>query len=247
MDTKLSRAVITVKNCAQIFQASRHSTHGKNQISSLVTCLFFYCSPIAIGRFIASVIVASFKSQAGQRLTHVFEKVLKRFPSLANLNAPASIVVVLWLAWVGTTLSHVSPSRISSGFLFATGEQSVTVWFSSSGCTEAALYASQPPTGNQVTFVLGGDGPTFTLAQEVVWSGRIAQNEKLAKPFTDQFNLFCHTVVTSLFESGGVRLIPALTAPKDLRFPLHPQTKCTMLPRAAQPVGAFCHEDHLPV
>lgn len=69
---------------------------GKQPVGSTISSLLSACSPVAVFWAVVLAVVASFNGMPSTwHLSHVAEKSLKGLePSVANLNAPAAVVVV---------------------------------------------------------------------------------------------------------------------------------------------------------
>ncbi len=78
-------------------------------IRSLITGLFFSCRPSAILRGIVTIVVDALDAVLGRRITHVGIEVFKRLPTLADLNATRTVVMVRGAARILTSVFHTSP------------------------------------------------------------------------------------------------------------------------------------------
>lgn len=101
-----------VESAAQICERSKYAPHRKVARASSIKGLLSGRCPSAVIRFIALVIVASFKCQRGGFFPHVRKKVLKLQPPIADLYSSTSVVCPSWIAWVGTPLDHHTPRGI---------------------------------------------------------------------------------------------------------------------------------------
>lgn len=88
----------------------------KNPVAKFVFCLFScllkLAKPLAVFWGIAFVVVNSIYCFACRPMTHIGQKVFKRFPSVAHSNTPTPVPLPLCIVWVGASLPHFFPSSI---------------------------------------------------------------------------------------------------------------------------------------
>jgi hypothetical protein len=80
---------------------------------ALIFTLFQYRCPSHIAWFVGPVFIGvAVQSFIRRPSTYVREKLFKRFPSFANLDATTSVVFVLWIFWVTASVAHANPSMV---------------------------------------------------------------------------------------------------------------------------------------
>jgi hypothetical protein len=82
-------------------------------ISASVINLFFFRSPFAIGRFIITIIINSFKRMFGSvRGPHILKKISKGMPTFTHLYSPFSIKTISGIFRIMTSVVHRRPNFI---------------------------------------------------------------------------------------------------------------------------------------
>lgn len=90
---------------------------GNEPVASSVPVLHFSGGPAAIARFISSAVVDSVKriAKAGA-VTHIFNKVFKAVPALANRNPAPAVIGKRTVSWVIATRKHAVPNLVLGSF-----------------------------------------------------------------------------------------------------------------------------------
>lgn len=86
---------------------------------TLISLLFFFCSPAAIGRPIISVIVNSINGISRWFYSHILCKSVKIKPSFAYGNTPSTIIFPLTERWIITTVMHSFPRIVKRMLAFS--------------------------------------------------------------------------------------------------------------------------------
>jgi hypothetical protein len=82
---------------------------------SLITCLFFHGSPLAVTGFVVAVVIYTFYSMFWCRwFSHVGIEVFKFVPAFADFNAATTIINIGFMLWVFTSCFHVLPTAIAT-------------------------------------------------------------------------------------------------------------------------------------
>lgn len=78
-----------------------------------ISCLFSSTRPSAIARFVIAIIVDAVNGKSGRSMTHICEKGLEAItPTVAHLDASATVVCIVPRVWVAASLNHAGPSTI---------------------------------------------------------------------------------------------------------------------------------------
>ena len=138
------------KVSAQISETRSNAPHRHNQICASIARLLARCGPSTVSRLIIPIVIRKpVNACSGGFLAHVFQEVLKRLaPPLAYLNASASIVVIIFNTWIGTSTVHLRPSNISSGAVVSPSMsvafiRSVLPLKTAAGCTYSVTDVAQ--------------------------------------------------------------------------------------------------------
>lgn len=135
--------VITSKPFNQINQAGGYSSERNNKIASLITILMSHCSPDAIRRLVVSFVSNALNTPTKLAWSHILKKVGKGIsPSVTNFNVAASVVFVVFLAWICATRNQTGPNSVSSSSFPTASLTMLNVDFES--VTAAGFYESAP-------------------------------------------------------------------------------------------------------
>src|ERR1700731_4426694 len=75
-----------------------------------VVSLFFYSRPLAVRRFVVSIVVDSLNGHTFRPRPHIFHKRQKATPpTVADLNAPSSVPRVAFIVRVSASRNHRVP------------------------------------------------------------------------------------------------------------------------------------------
>jgi hypothetical protein len=89
---------------------------------SLICSLFSERGPAAISRLISKVVIQPVYGVLWRRgKTHVSEKILKRKPALAHLDAPLPIAVIIFVVRIIAALLHPRPRVVGLGMPLSMG------------------------------------------------------------------------------------------------------------------------------
>lgn len=110
-----------------------------------VSLLLTSSRPPAIFRAIVSIVIKSINGvQRTWTSAHILEKVFKRVhPSIANSNAPSSIMHPSIKSWICASFSHLAPSFILNCFAFAVSSSNLACYFFLKASAAIAFPAAQ--------------------------------------------------------------------------------------------------------
>lgn len=160
--------------------------------------LIFQRNPLAIARLVITVIVDAFNRVAFRARSHVCQESLKTVPSFADLNASTAVAVKSLVFWVGASLAHHKPDRISR-FSLAVSPDAMTVRLAGAASVEKVSPKATARTGVTSQNCAAGDRGCLTA---------IALTNP-AIPFPDLFrskdNETADTLSRSIFEPHTYR------------------------------------------
>jgi len=117
-----------IQKLAPFGNAQSHAIYLNNIGCTSIPRLSFRGSPFAIIWFVIAVIINAVQaiSAGGRRAEpHIGQEIFEGGkPSLANLDPPASINWIFWVAWVKTSLLHGTPRVIFETLRFVVGSVS---------------------------------------------------------------------------------------------------------------------------
>ena len=87
---------------------------GHVDVAGCIVGLLFPSRPVAVFRAVGAVIVRAFKGVFVRRVAHIGHESIKVVPSLADLDAPAAVAVVMGGFRVVATVLHCNPNMINS-------------------------------------------------------------------------------------------------------------------------------------
>ena len=93
----------------------RYAVFGNSDVSLSVVRLFFAGRPSAIFRAVRAVVINAIKSGSGWSFTHIRNKIRKRHPSFANINASSPISFICRVFRIRTTLFGGLPYGVQVG------------------------------------------------------------------------------------------------------------------------------------
>lgn len=135
--------VISAESINQINKASSDTSQRNNKITSPVSVLMNHCRPYTVFGFIVSFVSDSLDAPPNLSWSHVLKEVSKRIsPSLANLNAAASVILIVFLFGVCASGNESSPDSICSSPVSTTGLPVLDVYLESDAAT--GFYHSTP-------------------------------------------------------------------------------------------------------
>jgi len=196
--------------------ATSDTSNGHHHVGSRVARLMNLRSPNTVERLsvpaVIAVVMNSFKSPSFFAVAHVFKKVRKRFPTLADLYSSASIIIKGFVIWVGASLYHSTPYAIEpsvgpsmSGVSSDCGlSNQAAARFGFSALKRVAFY----PSGITAVAQAFADG---LVAAFVKVARRVCDYFELSKTLTDEGFFGRHIIAffNGLFSSRN----PATTGP----------------------------------
>ena len=93
----------------------RYAVFGNSDIGFSVVGLFFARRPSAVFRAVRAVVINTIKSGSGWSFTHIRNKIRKRHPSFANINASSPISFICRVFRIRTTLFGGLPCGVQVG------------------------------------------------------------------------------------------------------------------------------------
>lgn len=80
---------------------------------SAVICLLLWCSPSAITKKIAPIIIYSVKRVFGRRpISHISIEVIKSIPTFTDCNSSATISSIVRNVFISASIEHIAPDSI---------------------------------------------------------------------------------------------------------------------------------------
>lgn len=106
--------VADFRSIGPLRDCERFSVMGYKYIRAPIISLLLACGPFAVLFGIAKIIVVSFDSKGAQAFAHIFKEVYIAIPSVANLDAPATVTAITCMFFVVASRFHIIPDAISS-------------------------------------------------------------------------------------------------------------------------------------
>lgn len=109
---KAQRGIGNSRSLGPLFQGKRFPVDGNEPCCAPVLGLLFRCCPPAVIGGVIAFVVDSIERVARWALAHVFQKVFKRLPPLANRYSPESVAGIPAAFWIVASGSHPDPRRV---------------------------------------------------------------------------------------------------------------------------------------
>jgi len=106
---------VDAKTLRPLLGSQRYTVFGNSDIHFSVVRLFFAGRPSAVFRAVRPVVINAIKSGSGWSFTHIRNKIRKRHPSFANINASSPISFICRVFRIGTTLFGGLPYGVQIG------------------------------------------------------------------------------------------------------------------------------------
>lgn len=106
---------VDAKTLRPLTGSQRYAVFGNSDVSLSVVRLFFAGRPSAIFRAVRAVVINAIKSGFGRSFTHIRNKIRKRHPSFANINASSPISSICRVFRIRTTLFGGLPHGVQIG------------------------------------------------------------------------------------------------------------------------------------
>lgn len=188
------------KMVTEVREASSDPTDGKNYILPRVSVLLLARRPFYVLRRVAFFIVYSLNRKTLWFWSHVFEKVLKLKPPIANCNATAAIIFEPFVPGVSAAIQHAQPCVINGSSLprlaVAVSCGHKTELFLSKTATRRSFKLAKAVIKNRFFGSAITETETYSFA---VFGRKIPDHQKSSKASPDKRRFFRHCNVRSLF------------------------------------------------
>lgn len=176
---------------------------NRNQITSTpaIICLCFCVRPSAIAGLVIFAVINSIKGVMNRRpIPHIFEKILKRIPALANFYSSTSPSRVVLAIHILATPSHSRPSVVFNGISKAMR----CVAFSSELFMKAPTRSSQSSNkaGCQNNLLLSTGTPTQPCCFPI-FTISLRKHLKSIEYFSRKVCELCHVNIVTLRHSNN--------------------------------------------
>ena len=118
MDPAGNRVLVNVEMLSQCNKRARDSSDCENRVSTHITSLLPRRLPLAIRRFVISVVILTAKAHACGHFAHIRNKVLKRLPARANGNPSTYVPMRTVTMGIRAATPHPLPGLVCSCFWF---------------------------------------------------------------------------------------------------------------------------------
>ena len=168
---KAQRGVRNPRSTSPFFQGKRFPVDGNEPCGTPVLGLLFRCCPPAVIGGVISFVVDSVERVTRWALAHIFQKVFKRLPPLANRYSPASVAWIPVAFGMVTPGSHPSPRCVGSRFRHSMRNAAVLLKAPTGFC-----YAMHKPGRGNLHYVSAG-ALAFPLSRLIFASNELKNRE----------------------------------------------------------------------
>ena len=188
-----------------------------------VSHLFFSGGPPAISRLISFHVVDSINAESFGFIAHIFQKILKTKPAVADRNTSRSVILKGFFIWICASFNHSGPRSVSPRGSFSVRSLLCNLGVSVCGHLKFHQFIMQAPARSSVAtgqnaVEYSHRNPTLALANALsgcspVWMNvirSISDYFKSSKGLSDDVDFSGHGIGSfSVVSSGECRTQPA--------------------------------------